>query len=124
MCLESAIGHLRTSESYEIESQNGIGDWAPMIEELLSDKQAAVDVSRIAAKFHNALANWILTVAETTDVRDVVLSGGVFQNAYLTARTGMVLEERGFRVLTHHHVPPNDGGISLGQAVLAGQFEG
>ena len=124
MCLESAIGHLRTSESYEIESQNGIGDWAPMIEELLSDKQAAVDVSRIAAKFHNALANWILAVAETTHVRDVVLSGGVFQNAYLTARTGMVLEERGFRVLTHHHVPPNDGGISLGQAVLAGQFEG
>jgi hydrogenase maturation protein HypF len=121
--LESAIGSIRTNESYEIENQNGIGDWAPLIEALLSDRKAGLNLPRIAAKFHNALANWIGAVADTTDVRDVVLSGGVFQNAYLTVRASTLLEERGFRVFTHHQVPANDGGISLGQAVLAGAFE-
>ena len=123
MCLERAIGSIYTTESYEIENRNGIGDWVPLIEALLRDKQTGLDVSRIAAKFHNALANWIVAVAQTTDVRDVVLSGGVFQNAYLTARTSVLLEEHGFRAVTHHQVPANDGGLSLGQAVLAGQFQ-
>ena len=120
MCLERAIGGLLTTDSYGIESQNGIGDWTPLIKALLSDQQAGVEVARIAAKFHNALANWILAVAQTADERTVVLSGGVFQNAYLTVRTTALLEEHGFRVVTHHQVPANDGGISLGQAVLAG----
>ena len=123
MRLESAIGSIRTTESYEIENQKGIGDWAPLIEALLSDRKADLNLARIAAKFHNALANWIGAVADMTDVRDVVLSGGVFQNAYLTGRASTLLEEHGFRVFTHHQVPANDGGISLGQAVLAGAFE-
>lgn len=120
MCLERAIGGMLTTESYQIESQNGIGDWAPLIKALLSDERAGLEVARIAAKFHNALAEWILTVARTADERTVVLSGGVFQNAYLTSRTSELLEDHGFRVATHHQVPANDGGISLGQAVLAG----
>jgi hydrogenase maturation protein HypF len=123
MCLESAIGDMSTAESYEIENRNGVGDWTSLIEQLLSDKRADLDAARIAAKFHNALARWICAVANTTDVRDVVLSGGVFQNAYLTARTSELLEENHFRVFTHHQVPANDGGISLGQAVLAGQVK-
>jgi hydrogenase maturation protein HypF len=123
MCLERAMGGIRTTETYEIENQKGIGNWAPLVEALLSDVQAGLDVARITAKFHNALANWIVAVAQTADVCEVVLSGGVFQNAYLTARTSVLLEEHGFRVVTHHQVPANDGGISLGQAVLAGQFE-
>jgi hydrogenase maturation protein HypF len=77
-------------------------------------------VPRIAAKFHNALATWIVGVAQMADVRDVVLSGGVFQNAYLTERASALLGEHGFRAFTHHQVPANDGGLSLGQAVLAG----
>jgi hydrogenase maturation protein HypF len=123
MCLEDAIGATVTSESYEIETRNGVGDWAPLVKELLSDKEACLDVSQIAAKFHNALVNWIVAVTRTTDVHAVVLSGGVFQNGYLTARTVGLLEQRGLRVATHHQVPPNDGGLSLGQAVLAGRFE-
>jgi hydrogenase maturation protein HypF len=51
-----------------------------------------------------------------TGINEVVLTGGVFQNALLTDRAVSLLEERGFTVLTHHLVPPNDGGISLGQA--------
>jgi len=123
MCLEHAIGSTVTSDSYEIENQNGVGDWTPLIEELLSDKEVGLDVSQIAAKFHNALVNWIVAVAQAADVDTVVLSGGVFQNGYLTARTVAVLEERGLRVATHRQVPPNDGGLSLGQAVLAGRLE-
>jgi len=117
---ERAIGDLQTEESYRIETRNGVGDSAPLIQELLADRDKSLGAARIAAKFHNALASWIVTVAQMTDVRDVVLSGGVFQNAYLTERTSALLREHGFRAFTHRQVPANDGGISLGQAVLAG----
>jgi len=74
----------------------------------------------IAARFHNALVNWIVEVAEQVKEKQVVLSGGVFQNRYLAERAAAVLESRGFTVHTHHQVPPNDGGIALGQVVMAG----
>lgn len=123
MCLERAIGDINTQESYTMETRNGVGDWAPLIQALRADRERALGAARIAAKFHNALANWIVEVAQTAAVRDVVLSGGVFQNVYLTERTSALLGEHGFRVFTHHQVPANDGGLSLGQAVLAGQLE-
>jgi len=53
----------------------------------------------------------------------VVLSGGVFQNCYLTEKTVVLLEQAGFRVLTHALVPPNDGGLALGQAVIAANVQ-
>ena len=117
--LESVIGSLNTTEGYAIESKQGIGDWASLIDALLADKMREVSVPRMAAKFHNALALWILDIARTTNLRDVVLSGGVFQNAYLVTCTSTLLEQNDFRVHTHHKVPPNDGGLSLGQAALA-----
>jgi hydrogenase maturation protein HypF len=70
-------------------------------------------------RFHNALANWIVDVAEHAGEHRVALSGGVFQNGYLVERTAALLEARGFEVYTHQRVPPNDGGIALGQAVIA-----
>jgi hydrogenase maturation protein HypF len=73
-----------------------------------------------AVKFHNALVAWIVDVARRTHVRQVVLSGGVFQNRYLVERAAARLEDRGLAVYTHQRVPANDGGLSLGQAVLAG----
>ena len=112
-----------TTDGYAIESKQGIGDWASLIDALLGDKKKGVSVSHMAAKFHNALAFWILDIARTTNLRDVVLSGGVFQNAYLATCTSRVLEQNGFRVFTHHKVPPNDGGLSLGQAALARQWK-
>jgi len=78
-----------------------------------------VPVPRIAARFHNALVNWIVEVAAIVGLKDVVLSGGVFQNRYLTERAAAVLELKGFVVHTHRQVPPNDGGIALGQVVMA-----
>jgi hydrogenase maturation protein HypF len=95
------------------------GDWAPMIEAVRRDLIRGEGASRISARFHNALANWIVSVAEHAAVPQVVLSGGVFQNGYLVERTAALLEARGFQVYTHQRVPPNDGGIALGQAVIA-----
>jgi len=54
-------------------------------------------------------------------LKQIVLSGGVFQNRYLAERTAAILESRGCDVYTHQRVPPNDGGIALGQAVMAGR---
>ena len=116
MLLENEIGTLRTEEAYPLSS----GDWAPLVSGVVQDSRAGVPVSRIAARFHNALVNWIVEVAEQVKEKQIVLSGGVFQNRYLTERAAAVLESRGFVVYTHRQVPPNDGGIALGQAVMAG----
>jgi len=95
------------------------GDWAPMIEAVRRDVIRGEATSRIAARFHNALANWIVSVAGEAGLSQVALSGGVFQNGYLVERTAALLEARGFQVYTHQRVPPNDGGIALGQAAIA-----
>jgi len=119
MCLESAIGQIKTDEAYTVTAANGIGDWASLVGDIRAELASGVAVGMISAKFHNALADWILAVAQITGSRDVVLSGGVFQNAYLTRRSRRLLENRGFNVFTHRQVPANDGGLALGQAVLA-----
>jgi hydrogenase maturation protein HypF len=115
MLLENEIGALRTEEAYPLPS----GDWRPLILALVADKHAGVSVPLIVVRFHNALAEWIVEVATHTKLKKVVLSGGVFQNRYLTERVAAALESRDFTVLTHRQVPPNDGGIALGQAVMA-----
>jgi len=116
MLLERAIGGLETDECYPLND----GDWREMIEAVRRDAAAGVSRALIAARFHNALVNWIADVAERTGLRQVTLSGGVFQNSYLIERAAALLERRGYRVYTHQRVPANDGGIALGQAVLAG----
>jgi hydrogenase maturation protein HypF len=115
MLLERQIGDLDTTDSYPLPE----GDWGPMIEAVHRDVARGEAKARIAARFHNALANWIVRVAEQAGERRVALSGGVFQNGYLVERTAALLEARGFQVYTHQRVPPNDGGIALGQAVIA-----
>lgn len=117
MQLERAIGATVTAECYRLGEG---GDWAPLVEEVRADAARNVSPALISAKFHNALARWIVEVAEQTGVGQVALSGGVFQNTYLTERAASLLEERGFRVYTHQRAPANDGGIALGQAVIAG----
>ena len=115
MLLENEIGRLRTEEAYSLAG----GDWGPLISAVVADKQSGVAVPVIAARFHNALTGWILEVATQAGLSQIVLSGGVFQNRYLTERAAGVLESRGFTVFTHQRVPPNDGGIALGQAVMS-----
>jgi len=115
MQLENEIGELRTEEAYALSG----GDWGPLITALTADKRAGIAVPIISARFHNALVGWIVEVAVGSGLKQIVLSGGVFQNRYLTERAATVLETRGFEVYTHQQVPPNDGGIALGQAVIS-----
>jgi hydrogenase maturation protein HypF len=115
MLLENEIGPLCTEEAYPLPS----GDWGPLILAVMCDRRAGVAVPLIAARFHNALVEWILEVAASAGSKHIVISGGVFQNRYLTERAASALESRGFEVHTHQRVPPNDGGIALGQAVMS-----
>jgi hydrogenase maturation protein HypF len=109
-----------------IRSESGqplVADWAPLVRNLLGDHAAGVPVSRISARFHNALADMALQITEATSPAEprlpIVLSGGCFQNALLSARVRSRLSVAGFRVYTHRSVPPGDGGIALGQTLLA-----
>jgi hydrogenase maturation protein HypF len=77
-----------------------------------------VEVGVICARFHNALVDLIVEVAQRVGLERVALSGGCFQNRYLTERTFHRLLGAGFRPFTHQRVPPNDGGIALGQIVV------
>jgi hydrogenase maturation protein HypF len=122
MLLERSIGSLETEDCYPLGESDGAADWGPLVEAVRADVERGAPRDLMAARFHNALVRWILRVAEKTGVRQVVLSGGVFQNSYLVERSAALLESRGFRVATHQRVPTNDGGIALGQAVLAGRL--
>ncbi len=94
-------------------------DWSSMLEAILADLKRGLPISQISARFHNALAEAIVAVAGQIGQQRVILSGGCFQNRYLTERTVQRLREEGFRPYWHQRVPPNDGGISLGQVVAA-----
>jgi hydrogenase maturation protein HypF len=94
-------------------------DWYPLIESVLADLSRGVERGIIAAKFHNALIESIVQVAEHIGEPNVALSGGCFQNRFLTERAAARLTDAGFRVLVHKQTPPNDGCISLGQVVVA-----
>jgi hydrogenase maturation protein HypF len=94
-----------------------------LVRHVVDDMRAKVDVGVIAARFHHGLAAAVVAAAvaarEATGLATVALSGGVFQNMVLLDRVTTGLEAAGLRVLTHRRVPPNDGGVSLGQAVIA-----
>jgi hydrogenase maturation protein HypF len=94
-------------------------DWSLTIEAILADLKRGLPIGRVSARFHNALAEAIVAVARQIGQPRVVLSGGCFQNRYLTERAVQRLQEAGFRPYWHQRVPPNDGGISLGQVVAA-----
>jgi hydrogenase maturation protein HypF len=94
-------------------------DWQPLVEAVLEDLQQGVKPGIIAGRFHNALVDAILAVAQTVGEPRVALTGGCFQNRLLTERAAQRLSNAGFQVLLQRQVPPNDGGISLGQVVVA-----
>jgi hydrogenase maturation protein HypF len=96
-----------------------VADWRPMIELIADDLRRGIEKSRIAHRFHRSLAELIGQVAERVGVRQVVLTGGCFQNVLLADLARERLESAGFVALTHREVPPNDGGLALGQAVVA-----
>ncbi len=94
-------------------------DWRPLVQAVLEDVRRGVEPGTVAARFHNALVEAILEVAQMVGVSRVALTGGCFQNRLLTERAVQRLRAQGFQVLLHRQVPPNDGGISLGQVAVA-----
>ena len=92
----------------------------PMWEALLDDLLRGTPASIIAARFHKGFAIAIVRmIEELADARTIALSGGVFQNRILLEQVAARLGAAGFEVLTHSQVPASDGGLSLGQAVVA-----
>lgn len=108
---------------YQFDIRDSIIDWRKIIREVEKDKKDGVDTSTISGKFHNTIAKVILEICnilrDDTGINDVVLSGGVFQNALLLEKTNTLLRSLDFNLYTHQKVACNDSGISLGQAVIA-----
>ena len=98
-------------------------DAAPVFAALLDDVQAGVSAQDIALRFHKAFVELIVNAAQVFralyDISTVALSGGVFLNRYLTEHVVPALVNQGFTVALNKEVPPGDGCISLGQAVIA-----
>jgi hydrogenase maturation protein HypF len=97
-------------------------DPAPVLNPVVADLHAGVPAAVIGARFHRAVADLIVNLAEVESeaagIHTVALSGGVFQNALLLRLTRQRLRCKGFEVITHRVVPPNDGGIALGQLLV------
>jgi len=121
MALEFAADETE-HEAYPLPLSDGtpaVADWEPLIRAVLADRASCEPVGRIAARFHNALAEMAVAVAARHGSSRVALTGGCFQNVLLTEKVRARLLESGFAVYTHCQVPPGDGGIALGQLYVA-----
>lgn len=98
-----------------------LGRWAPLIHQLLLDKKADMSLTKMANHFHAAIVSWAVEIARLVPDLPIVLTGGCFQNRYLTELLVEQLSAEGREVLLHRTVPPNDGGLSAGQ-LLAGML--
>lgn len=124
MALEWSIDETARVPAYPVDllahgEQPLVVDWGPMVRRLAQDARGGTPPGALAAAFHRALVEAIVAVAERIGVRRVALSGGCFQNRHLLEWSVERLRAGGFEPFWHRHVPPNDGGISLGQAAWA-----
>ena len=99
-------------------------DWEPAIRALLSDIQTGAPTGSVAAKFHHMLSEAIVATAQRVGQSKVVLTGGCFQNRLLTDTVVVRLRRNGFDPIWHQRIPPNDGGIALGQAMAVSWQKG
>jgi len=127
--LSSSSGNLLAQNyKYEIQEEKGtfIVEPAWIVRGIVEDLERSVPKSVIAYKFHNSIADIIkdvnLKIKERTGISRVAFSGGVFQNRLLLGLALRKLTERGFVCYYQKKVPPNDGGISLGQAIIANEI--
>jgi hydrogenase maturation protein HypF len=132
MELEFAIGSEETEQEYPVavtqpsdsqsEQPGMIVDWEPLVRAILQDVDEGASPARISRMFHNTLGSVIVAVAKHVAEERVVLTGGCFQNKFLLEHAVRKLEREGFRPYWHQRIPPNDGGISLGQIVAASRI--
>lgn len=129
MELEAAIADENDKESYSYSIENNpegiILNPQPIICDLVSDKLKGVPNALISMRFHNSIIKSSIDICKeirnTTGISQIALSGGVFQNSYLLKHMTNSLMKEGFTVYTHSIVPSNDGGISLGQIIIANE---
>jgi hydrogenase maturation protein HypF len=93
-------------------------DFEPIILGIIEDIKLNTDRSIISAKFHNTLAAIIVAIAQKINIKQVLLTGGCFQNKYLTETAIFQLQKANFIPFWHKNIPPNDGGIALGQVIM------
>lgn len=124
--LEAALDEAETG-SYQIDVEQGIIDPTLLIQAILKDIRDNIPVARISSRFHNGVANMVVAACkklmESHGSKIVALSGGVWQNISLLNQTISKLSLSGFDVLIHQKVPANDGGLSLGQVMIASANE-
>jgi len=122
---EEDYAHAQEGYPYRIVEDEGIRivRLSDLFSAVIEDLHLGISKGMISVKFHNTVARMInemcRLIADETGVSQVALSGGVFQNRLLLKKTISLLESSGFQVFIHRQVPCNDGGISLGQAVIA-----
>jgi hydrogenase maturation protein HypF len=108
--------------AYRFDVQETTIDPQPVISELLTDIHKRIPIPVLSARFHNGIAEMVsevcLKVRHETGLNEIALSGGVWQNMSLLERTLNKLGSDGFTVIIHRQVPANDGGLSLGQALV------
>jgi hydrogenase maturation protein HypF len=123
IALESLAEKSLESMSYPFDIENHVLDLGSMWQPLINDLQHGISKAAIAARFHlglaNAIAQMVKDLHQHHSFTQVALTGGVFQNRILLQKVRQALSSSGFTVLTHHLVPPNDGGIALGQVAVA-----
>jgi hydrogenase maturation protein HypF len=114
------LEHLARSDegaaAYPFPFEGGVSDFAPLLRAVIADRIAGRTPNQIARAFHAAVAANIVAIVESFDINRIVASGGVFQNALLVE---MLVAKLGDRLWLNSIVPPNDGGLSLGQAAIA-----
>lgn len=127
---EGRAALLLETASYQADA-NGIGyvmplvqekelfllDWRPMIKQICKDKIEGVSPADIALAFHETLARGIVELAKMADKETVLLTGGVMQNKFLVEKAVAYLKAAGFKAYLHRDIPPNDGGIAVGQLI-------
>jgi hydrogenase maturation protein HypF len=126
--LEYAIANFPTDKAYRfklIQTLNTANnaplviDWRVIIAEILTDFMNQISTAEISAKFHNTLIEIIVAVAKQIGQEQIVLTGGCWQNKYLTEKAIALLKQENFVPYWHRQIPSNDGGIAVGQIMAA-----
>lgn len=116
---EAGNGDCRFGIRKSTDDQSLVLDWEPVIVHLLRELRTGIPVSHCAATFHDALADGAVRMAERMEISTIVLAGGCFQNVRLLDSTMKAMRLHGFNPFRPKRLPPNDGGLSLGQAAWA-----
>lgn len=124
MELEFAATEVEEEAGYAFDLEGTTVDWTLMIAAIEADRRGGLPVARIARRFHNTLTEMIVAVARREGLARVCLTGGCFQNLVLAEGTIARLASSGFTPYWHQRVPPNDGGIALGQLMAAALTSG